>query len=54
MLRAAADIDPVSRMLSNKAILQGPMRAPDSKKIERLMFAMLFSAADYGRGGRPF
>jgi hypothetical protein len=49
MLRAAAEIDPVSRMLSSKAILPGPMRAPDSKKIESLISAMLVIAADYGR-----
>jgi hypothetical protein len=36
-------------MLSSKAILPGPMRAPDSKKIVSLISAMLFSAADYGR-----
>ena len=29
--RAAAEIEPVSRMLSSSAALPGPMRAPDSK-----------------------
>jgi hypothetical protein len=40
MLRAAADIEPVSRMLSSKAALPGPMRAPESKWIESLIWAM--------------
>src|ERR1700722_5909480 len=31
MSRAAAEIDPVSRMLSSSFALPGPMRAPDSK-----------------------
>jgi hypothetical protein len=29
--RAAAEIEPVSRMLSSSSALPGPMRAPDSK-----------------------
>ena len=29
--RAAAEIEPVSRMLSSSLALPGPMRAPDSK-----------------------
>ena len=31
MSRAAAEIEPVSRMLSSNSALPGPMRAPDSK-----------------------
>jgi hypothetical protein len=31
MSRAAAEIEPVSRMLSSSLALPGPIRAPDSK-----------------------
>src|ERR1700676_855737 len=40
MSRAAAEIEPVSRMLSSSAALPGPMRAPDSKTMLTLTRAM--------------
>ena len=39
-MRAAAEIEPVSRMLSRRLALPGPMRAPDSKTMLILTFAM--------------
>lgn len=41
MSRAAAEIEPVSRMLSSSLVLPGPMRAPDSKTMLTLTRAML-------------
>jgi hypothetical protein len=41
MSRAAAEIEPVSRMLSSSLALPGPMRAPDSKTMLTLSLAML-------------
>jgi hypothetical protein len=40
MSRAAAEIEPVSRMLWSSATLPGPMRAPESKTILILTRAM--------------
>ena len=40
MSRAAAEIEPVSRMLSSSLALPGPMRAPDSKTMLTLTRAM--------------
>ena len=40
MSRAAAEIEPVSRMLSSRRALPGPMRAPDSKTMLILTRAM--------------
>src|SRR5258708_33344612 len=40
MSRAAAEIEPVSRMLSSSIALPGPMRAPDSKTMLTLIFGM--------------
>src|SRR3984893_4848546 len=38
--RAAAEIEPVSRMLSSSLALPGPIRAPDSKTMLILILAM--------------
>jgi hypothetical protein len=40
MSRAAAEIEPVSRMLSSSLVLPGPIRAPDSKTMLTLTRAM--------------
>jgi hypothetical protein len=40
MSRAAAEIEPLSRMLSSKAALPGPVKAPDSNRMVRLTLAM--------------
>ena len=40
MSRAAAEIEPVSRMLSRSLAFPGPMRAPDSKTMLTLSRAM--------------
>ena len=54
MSRAAAEIEPVSRMLSSSLALPGPIRAPDSKTMLTLTRAMPHCATGGGgfRGAR--
>lgn len=44
MSRAAAEIEPVSRMLSSSLVLPGPIRAPDSKTMLTLTRAIPYCA----------
>jgi len=50
--RAAAEIEPVSRMLSSSLALPGPMRAPDSKTMLTLSRAMSGPSRDLPPGDR--
>jgi hypothetical protein len=51
--RAAADIQPVSRMLSSSLALPGPIRAPDSKTMLRGCCSIASIGRSPGLSSRP-
>jgi hypothetical protein len=52
--RAAAEIEPVSRMLSSSLALPGPIRAPESKTMLTLSLAMPATLTRAGFRGTSF
>ena len=52
MSRATAEIEPVSRMLSSSLALRGPIRAPDSNRIDSVLPSRRYRQSARGRHPR--